>query len=254
MMKKIIAFLMMTVILSSLMSCAKQVNIEMTERDKEISERIIAEKIGVTSNDLMSVIADVNNIEAITEISTQIVVCRVNKLQKAFVTEIGLLRFIYGVIIEEIYMDVNNMLKVGDTITISTAKGIIKGNDFKELFGNSERAQKIGYANREYEDNEYIASSSYKGIPVEVNKTYIMYLTDMYFESENLYAETGRQFIYEYTNGVLYQGLDYQKMDIDIEQLKNQITTDIKNRTGRVDEIGYDNYLEELGEIQRRTQ
>ena len=253
-MKKMNILLIVLLMLFSLVSCKQYQENNITVRDKEIAERNIVDVIGFTSDNMMYNVADLNSIEAITEISTQIILCRVDKVEEVFMTEINLLRFIYDVTIEEIYMDVNNMLKIGDTVKVSTAKGIIKGRDFNKIAGNSAHAQKFGYANKNYEDNEYIVSSSFGGIPVEEGKTYIMYLTDRYFENEKLYAETGRQFIYEYSDGVLYQGLDYEKMDINIIKLKEQITRNIKNRTGRADEIGFDNYIDELGEMQRTAQ
>ena len=202
---------------------------------------------------MASEIADVNNIEAVTEMATQILLVNINKLEKVSVTQLYLLDFTYDATIEKIYMDISGKLKKGDSITVTSPQGIIKGTEFVKLAKNSKHAQKYGYANREYTENDYIISSVFDGIPIEEGKKYIMYLSDDYLEKYSVYPDIGRMYLYEYTYGVLYKGSDYIKMNVSIKELEAQISKDIKNRTGRADEIGVDAYIDELGELQRKA-
>jgi hypothetical protein len=80
-----------------------------------------------------------------------------------------------------------------------------------------------------------------------------MYLTDEYSENYSVYAETGKMFLYEYNiaNEVIYQGINYDKLEITFDELEAQIYEDITNRTGRADEIGSDAYIDELGQINK---
>lgn len=253
-MKKAIIVLLTATVLFSFTSCTGYQNNELTEREIEIANRVIVRSVGIAGGDLGRAVADINNIEAITELSTQIVLARVDRLERAYMTELNVPNFIYEITIKDIYMDVNNRLTIGDSVRLSTARGLMQGNEFTRLVGNSAHAQKFGYANQEYRDNEYVASSAFQGIPIEVGRTYIIYLTDMFLRSDGLYADIGKQFIYEYTEGVIFQGLEYQRMDMTLAQLTEQISIDISNRTGRADELGFDNFVRELGEIQRQAQ
>jgi len=219
-----------------------------------LPERNIVENFGYKSNDMALLIADTNFIEAITEMSTQIVLCSVDSLNNVAFHETGTIEFRYDIKIEKIYMDVGNKLNEGDTVPLSTTEGILKGIDFLALVKDSSRAKKLGYAYRTYGDDEYITSSMYDAIPIETGRKYIMYLTDDYLDEYNVYAEIGNEFLYDVTDAVLYKNLDYNKMDISFKELEKQILTDIENRTGRADEIGADAYIEELGELQRANQ
>ena len=234
-MKKLIILLM--AILFILTSCEEQqADDGITEREKEIAERLVAGTVGVGEDDNISWVIDVRDINAITKLASQIVLCRIENLEEVSLGyRFGDLNFKYEVIIEDIYMDVNNMLKTGDRITVSSMKGIITGNEYKKLATSAySRTRAFShvkeYSSRDYEENEYILSSSFNSIPFEVGRAYIMYLTDYWSEQDNYYFETGYEFSYEYTEGILYYGIDYKRMDIDINELKEQILNDVKNR------------------------
>ena len=46
------------------------------------------------------------------------------------------------------------------------------------------RAKKFGILQGEYADNEYIRCSTWGAIPIEVGKSYILFLTDEYYEKD----------------------------------------------------------------------
>ena len=233
-MKRII--ILLAAILFVLISCQKQQSDIMTEREQEIAARLVAGTLGIGEGNLIEWAIDVRDINAVTKSASQIVLCRIEKLEKVSLGYmLADLNFEYEVIIEDIYMDVNNILKTGDRVTVSSIKGIITGNEYKKLAASAYSKTRAfshvqEYSNREYEENEYILSSSFNSIPFEVGRTYIMYLTDNWIEKNNCYYETGYEFSYEYTEGTLYYGIEYKRMDIDIIELKEQILNDVKNR------------------------
>ena len=255
-MKKLLAFLLLSILLLTISSCTQQPNNDMTEREREINERIIVEYFGYDQDSpgvaLSISDVDLSSVEAITETTTQIVLCHVENIKNTSTNLMGDIIFNYEIIIKDILMDVNNRLEIGDIVVLTTSQGIIKGTDFTKLVRNSAQAQKTGLAYREYKDNEYIVSSYNNSIPIEIGRTYLLYLTDRYLENYDVYSTSGRRLSYEYTDGVLFHGTNYEKMDICLEQLKEQIFSDIRNRTGRADEIGFYAYTDELAEIQQR--
>jgi len=103
----------------------------------------------------------------------------------------------------------------------------------------------------EYADNEYIISSVNDAIPVEVGKSYIMFLTDRYLETEGKYGEMGREYLFEYTNGRIYRGKSMTVNEKNFDQTLSEIKAQISLRTGRADEVGWNQYMFELGERQR---
>ena len=229
------AFILIIIFLFIFPACEKQQDNAMTEREKEIAARLIAGTVGVGENHTISWAIDVRDINAVTNAASQIVLCRIEELKKVSLDYMfAQLSFEYEVIIEDIYMDVSNMLKTGDKVTVSSIKGIITGNEYKKLAASAYSRTRASshvmeYSSREYEENEYILSSSFDSIPFEAGKKYIMYLRDDYVEQDNFYSETGYEFSYEYTDGILYYGIGYKKMGIDIANLKEQILNDVKN-------------------------
>lgn len=204
---------------------------ETTERDKELNSRIIAGTVGDGWNSLGTWAYDMDDINVITGLSTQIILCHIDSLENAFISPTYNLDFDYEITVEEIFMDVNNMLNVGDKITVRSVKGIITVNELKKLKSARVNGSLVKYIDGEYSDDEYVLLSSFESIPFEEGKTYIMYLTDQYLDRVKWYGETGYGFSYEYTDGILYHGINYEKMNITIDQLKEQISSDIMNRS-----------------------
>jgi len=199
-----------------------------------------------------SQIADVNNYEAITELSSQIVLCEVKNLLDVSVTDIGLFSFRYEIVISDIFLDVGDRLEIGDTVQITSSEGILKAADAADLIADTPRAKKLGILQGEYTDEDYVISSTWNAIPIEVGNCYLMYLDDDYLETEGVYAESGRSYLYEYHDQSVYSGRDMIKNDSTLTEIMETVGGYISTRTGRADEIGDTAYMLELGERQNR--
>ncbi|MBQ8576748.1 MAG: hypothetical protein IJ449_02095 [Clostridia bacterium] len=214
--------------------------------------RVIIGEFGFKDiSSLSSPIADINNIEATVELSTQLVLCKVVGLNEVVVTSTNAFAFHYEIEILDILMDVNQNLNIGDIVEISSTEGIIQASKAAELITDDARAKKLGILqNGPYADNEYIRSSQYDAIPIEYGKTYVMFLNDGYLENEGLYAESGLEFLYEYSDSEVYYHRKAEKESRDLEKLLSDLRMNISNRTGRADEIGHSDYIWELGKQQ----
>lgn len=201
-------------------------------------ERVIVKEFGYSAQSMTSEVADVNNLEAVTELSSQAIKCEIVSLDDASVNEMGQINFKYSVKVLDIIMDVDDSLKIGDTITVSSSEGIMKASEAAELVKDDPVAKKLNILQGEYSDNEYITSSTWDAVPIEVGKTYIMFITDRYLETEGLYSESGRSFLFE---------CDDSNTDDIIEKIRAQAQL----RTGRAVEVGASQYMNELGERQR---
>lgn len=214
-------------------------------------DRVIIKEFGYSAQSMTSQVADVNNLEAVTELSSQAIKCEIVSLDDASVNEMGMLNFKYSVKVLDIIMDVYNSLEIGDTITVSSSEGIMKASEAAELMKDNPVAKKLNILQGEYSDNEYITSSTWDAVPIEVGKTYIMFITDRYLESEGLYSESGRSFLFEYDD----QNVVHERSAVMSQKSTNDIVDEIKAqaelRTGRVDEVGAAQYMSELGERQR---
>ena len=252
-MKHTFLFIIIVTLLFSSVACASD---EVYKSDETTfttaeTERVYVERFGFSEITMASSIADLNTIEAVTELSSQVVICEILSLDKNFFTETGSLSFEYSVEIKEILFDVNDRLSVGDVIGISTSEGIIPASTAAELLKDDERAKKLGILQEDsYAANEYIISSQWDAIPIEIGKTYLMYLTDAYLEKDHLYAESGRQFLYEIDGESIYSSGKMTKESRSYEKLIADIKKHLNARTGRADEIGRNDYIFELGQQQ----
>ncbi|MBQ3126546.1 MAG: hypothetical protein IJC15_05690 [Clostridia bacterium] len=200
-----------------------------------------------------SPVADTNNPEAVAELSSQVVICEINALERAIVNGVGDLHFYYTATVKEILFDRDDALSVGDTITISSSEGIISANTAKALYNNSAYSQKYGVLQGTYAPNEFVRSSFDNAIPIQAGETYLMYLTDRYFLQEKVYAENGGQFLYLIQNNKVYTGRNGEKNSLTLGKLKQEVGAQMAARTGRADEIGHSAYLTELGQKQQEA-
>ncbi|MBE6657885.1 MAG: hypothetical protein E7604_05505 [Ruminococcaceae bacterium] len=197
-------------------------------------------------------IADVNNYEAVTELSSQIVLCKVNDLVEVEISQTGQFSFCYEIEILDTLLDVGVRLQIGDTVRVTSSEGILKATDAAALVADTARAKKFGILQENYAEEDYIVSSTWNAIPIEVGNCYLMYLNDVYLEKEGVYAESGRSYLYEYHGQTVYSGRDMIKNDLTLTEIINTVESYITMRTGRADEIGDDAYIDELGEKQQR--
>lgn len=241
-MKKFICLLLAAVLLCS---CAAETLPEETAAETVVPEKNIIRTFGVRDNSLASYIVDFNNLEYITELSTQVMMLKVLSRDDAEAGEIGTLNFQYTAEIIEIYLDTSGEFEIHDEIRFSSNEGIMKAKDAAKLFEGSARAQKLGILQGEYTENDYIVSTNYNAVPIETGRTYIVYLSDEYLESDGSYTDIGRSYLYEIDNDNAYMGYrepESQKTEDIIAQIKE----DLENRTGRVDEIGPKAYRSEI--------
>ncbi len=196
---------------------------------------------------------DLSGPEAITEISSHIVMCKILSVEDVVFTDTAEFNFRYSIQVEDILFDATSTLEIGDVISITSSEGIMKASEAAEMIGHTARSQKLGILQGEYGENDYILCSSYNAIPIEVGHTYILYLTDRYLEAEGVYAESGRSLLYEYTeDGEVFTTRNMTPCTENIDQVLDRVNGLIQKRSGRVEQVGFDRYTNELAARQRR--
>lgn len=219
---------------------------------QKADERIFVQEFGYSDSSMMYTLADVNNLEAVTELSSQAIKCEIVSLDDVSFSDTFVFNFKYSVKVLDIIMDIDNSLSIGDIIPVSSSEGILKASEAAEIVKEDMTAKKLNVLQGEYDDNEYIVSSCWDAVPIEVGKTYIMFITDRYLESEGIYSESGRSFLFEYDDQII----KHERSMVRIAKSTNDIVAEIENqaklRTGRVDEVGTFQYMLELGERQNR--
>lgn len=234
-----------------LSGCGTAIDSDIPEMDDSvINDRIIVEEFGYTEMSMGMRIADINNLEAITELSSHVILGKVTGIEDITYTEIGQFSFQYTVEVVDILMDARDSMTIDDVLSVTSAEGILKARDAAAMVAGTSRAKKLGILQGEYADNEYILSSMYDAIPIEVGKTYLMFLTDEYLENEGVYAESGRMFLYEIDGQTVHSGRAMTLSEASADNVIDTILAQIAQRTGRADEIGSSAYMLELGERQ----
>ena len=95
---------------------------------------------------------------------------------------------------------------------------------------------------------------SQDAIPIEVGKRYLIYMSDEYLASEGVYAEDGYSYLYEIDGNTVRYGMDALTDSRTPEELIAAVEAQIASRTGRADEIGSSQYIDELGKAQAAAQ
>lgn len=181
-------------------------------------------------------------LDIITEVSSQVVACEIVEIESGAISgDVLTADFKYEVKIVEDFFDATDAVNVGDFILVQCNEGLIPAKEAQELM---EFSGALRYLTGDYGENDYIRCSNQGALPVEVGKTYLMFLTDDYFEDYEMYVECGSQYLFEYrSGGKLYAENDDAK-SVTLDDVKSAIA----NRTGRADEIGRDAYILELAE------
>lgn len=234
----------LTILISMMSSCGVMPN------QVNDGERIIVEEFGYINPSMSSQIAEVNNLEAVTELSSHIIKCKIKSLDDITYTDVHLFSFEYSVEVIDIMLDVNGTLESGDIISVTSSEGIIKAAEAAAMIKATPRAKKLGILQGEYQDNEYITSSTWDAMPIEVGKTYIMFITDRYLADEGVYAESGRSFLYKVEEQTVFSGRTMAANEQSTNAILNDIISQIEVRTGRADEVGATQYMMELRERQ----
>lgn len=220
---------------------------------KNDSDRNIVYEFGY--KELMGyMIADVNNLEAICEISSQVIQCDVLSVDNVIYTDNNLFNFEYTVEIENILLDTSSQLNVGDKISVTSNEGVMKAADAADMIASDPRSIKLGILQGEYGDNDYITCSTWDAIPIETGKSYIMFITDDYLEAEGVYAETGYSYLFEYSDNTVHNSRAASLNSNSTDDILQAIEAQLELRTGRVDEVGFYQYVDELGASQSSGQ
>ncbi len=251
-MKSFSSFLLALLLLCMTCACSAQTGQSDPPPTTEtaVPERIIVAEYGSREQIGYSAV-NIDAPETVAEMSSQVVIAKILSTEDMKVTLFGDPSITFEVYILEILMDVNDRLAVGDTVSVTSGNGIIPASYAKEQA--RKRYKKLRDLDRDsYAENEYILSSQLNAIPMEVGKTYLMFLTDRYLENEAVYANSGRSYLYELTDGTVRYTRDRIQDERTEDELLQDIRELIDNRTGRADEIGVDAYMLELEEQQHR--
>lgn len=246
-MKKLISMLTMLTVfaLCAMLFCSCS---QTEEYDPWEGKNIV--KSDVQSGELTSWMADTREFDAVNELSTQVIKCKVKGINKLETTVMGTISFKLDVEVEDIYLDIGDQLNVGDSIVISTNNALMTANDVLEKLSVSDARNYNILQDGPYGENDYVLYSAFDGTPMELNGSYIIYLTDRYFDSEGVYADIGYSHVYAIKDSGIYVGDDITKSDMNERELIKFVKDGIEARTGRVQEVGEDQYLSELAERQ----
>ncbi len=227
-MKKYLLFLLTALLLSS---CAG-----------DVPERNIVGTFGFSRNDALSFSSVDYTVDIITEVSSHIAAVEIVGVKYGALEELSA-DFKYEARVVKEFLDTTDTVKKGDILLIQCNEGIMTAADAQTLMADTGAEL---YLTGEYGENDYIVASNHDALPVEVGKTYLMFLTDDYLEAHGMYAECGSQYLFEYRGG-LFPSL-YAENDDAAAVTLDDVKSAVKNRTGRADEIGMEAYIRELNE------
>lgn len=227
-MKKYLLFLLTALLLSS---CAG-----------DVPERNIVGTFGFSRNDALSFSSVDYTVDIITEVSSHIAAVEIVGVKYGALEELSA-DFKYEARVVKEFLDTTDTVKKGDILLIQCNEGIMPAADAQTLMADTGAEL---YLTGEYGENDYIVASNHDALPVEVGKTYLMFLTDDYLEAHGMYAECGSQYLFEYRGG-LFPSL-YAENDDAAAVTLDDVKSAVKNRTGRADEIGMEAYIRELNE------
>jgi len=228
-MKRIIVYLLTAAMLLS--SCAK-----------DEPERNIAAQFGFSKNDALSFSAVDYTVDIITEVSSHIAAVEIVSVESGALEELSA-DFKYEVKVVKEFLDTTDTISKGDFLLVQCNEGTMPARDAQTLMAGTGAEL---YLTGEYGENDWIIASNHGALPVEVGKTYLMFLTDDYLEPHGMYAECGSQYLFEYKDG-LFPSLYAENADAASVTLAD-VKSAVKKRTGRADEIGLEAYIRELNE------
>ncbi|MCQ2425986.1 MAG: hypothetical protein MJ070_07560 [Lachnospiraceae bacterium] len=196
-------------------------------------------------------------LDFITETSSQLIECEVLSLDDWYLLkDMGDFVFTYSVRVNRIVYDSAGSIRVGDTIRVQSSEGMLPASEAREWYAEAEAKYGTPFPeDAEYGEHQYMAQASLS-FPIEVGKTYLMFLDDPYVESDGVYAETGEYLLYLIEDGKVYVGdpngnPEPVLSDQTYEELLTELTAHAEKRTGLADEIGFYPYraLVEQGKV-----
>lgn len=208
----------------------------------EVPERNIAAEFGFSREDSLSFSSVDYTVDIIAEVSSHIAAVEVVGVKYGALEELSA-DFKYEVKVVKEFLDTTDTISRGDTLLVQCNECIMPARDAQTLMEGTGAEL---YLTGEYGENDWIRASNHGAIPVEVGKTYLMFLTDDYLEAHGMYAECGSQYLFEYKGG-LFPSLYAENSDAASVTL-DDVKSAVKNRTGRADEIGLEAYIRELND------
>jgi len=212
----------------------------LTSCTEEVPERNIVAEFGFSREDSLSFTSIDYTVDIIAEVASHIAAVEVVNVKYGALEELSG-DFKYEVKVVKEFLDTTDTVKKGDTLLVQCNEGIMPARDAQTLM--AETGAEL-YLTGEYGENDWIIASNHNALPVEVGKTYLMFLTDDYLEAHGMYAECGSQYLFEYKGG-LFPSLYAENEDAAAVTLAD-VKSAVKNRTGRADEIGMEAYISEL--------
>ncbi len=243
-MKKLLT---LALVLLMLASCAAP---EPSESASIQPERyFVHTQIKETWSDLEEYMIDVSDPEIVLERTTLLVMAEIQSADS--LTYNGSCHFGYTAEIRKIYHDSAQSLKTGDSISLHSTEGIMKAADAAALieYPLTFKGKKI--LTGTYGDSDYILSSQWNAVPMEVGKTYILYLSSETLQQRGYYTECGYSLLYETDGERIYTGTDRERFksgiwreesDRTLADVEKEIEDQLAARKGYVDELGYDLY------------
>ena len=147
---------------------------------------------------------DSSLIENIIPAATQILMVRADTADDLLYT--GSYHFEYGCEILKIYRDESASLHVGDSISVFTTEGNMKASDAAAILRYPMTYHGSKVLTEPCTDNDYISSSHFNAVPIEIGRTYIVYLSSDSLETCGYYDEIGYSYLYEVVGEDIYTG------------------------------------------------
>ncbi|MBQ8333592.1 MAG: hypothetical protein IJX93_07455 [Clostridia bacterium] len=221
-MKKFICLLLAAVLLCS---CAAE-----TLPEETAAETVVRNYVDIrrkeTWYDLECIATDYSLIENIIPESTQILMLRVDSVKEVLYT--GSYHFEYGCEILKIYHDDSASLKVGDSISVFTTEGSMKASDAAALIRYPLTYHGKKTLTESYTDSDYISSSHFNAVPIEIGGTYIVYLSSDSLERYGYYNEIGYSYLYEAVGENIYTSSERVLSEKKLEDVEKEIDNQLK--------------------------
>lgn len=238
---------LLTLVLAAVMLCScTAAEPDMPAAETEV-RNYVSTHIKETWSNLEEYMVDISEPEIVLERTTQLLMVEIQSVDSLTFT--GSCHFGYTGKIRKIYHDSSESLKTGDCIPLRSTEGVMKAADAAELvkYPLTFKGQKI--LTGTYTDNDYILSSQWNAVPMEVGGTYIVYLSSETLQREGYYTECGYSLLYETVGDMIYTGTDRILSEKTLTDVEKEIENQLASRKGRVDELGYSLYSYELHEI-----
>jgi hypothetical protein len=187
----------------------------------------------------------------VIEYATCILLCRIDAMEDVGATRtvsgnddenpyVWTLNYSYSATAEEVLFAREGDVKQGDALSFSAGSGMVRINDLKHLLPPQEVTALGIDLHRQYSDSDYIATAKGNTIPIEVGKTYLVFLNEEY----GYYSDCGFGELYECDGEAVYAGWDMKRSETSSAELIGQTRARIEARSGIFDEMSMYERLE----------